>query len=283
MTDAELEALVAKLLANFYRRRLAKLKEITLATICKKNPYLFRVAGVSKPSEIVESVLQAFLSSSEETVFGTVFFEPLALAASQVKGGHPSGAAGVDIEYTSETTNTAIAIKSSTNSQNASAQGKQNSEFMELRSRLLKTSKNFDAVIASCYGRAVGTPKNRIYRRVAGQAFWEELTGDSEFYLKILDAMKNLPDEHRREYDLERDILAARLEGEFALNFALGGIINWNKLLTYNSGKDASIRLQRARQEPGTDRAILEDISEYELNLASDETLSIDTEADASN
>ena len=278
MTDAELEALVAKLLANFYERRLTKLKEITLATICKKNPYLFCATGVSKSLEIVESVLQAFLSSSEETVFGSVFFEPLALAASQAKGGRPSGALGVDIEYTSATVNTAIAIKSSTNSQNASAQGKQNSEFLELRSRLLKTGKNFDAVIASCYGRAVGTPKNRIYRRVAGQAFWEELTGDSEFYLKIIAAMKNLPSKHREEYETERAVLANRLATDFSLNFALEGRINWNKLLAFNSGKAGSIRLQRARQEPGTGRAILEDVPEYELNSTPEETLGVDTE-----
>lgn len=271
MTDAELEALVATLLAKFYERRLGKLSEITLATICRKNPYLFRAIGMVKPLDIIEGVLQAFLSSSEETVFGNIFFEPLVLAASQAKGGRPSGATGVDIEYTSETTNTAIAVKSATNSQNASAQTRQNTEFMELRSRLLKTGKNFDAIIGYCYGRASGNPPNRIFRRVAGQAFWEELTGDEQFHLKIIHAMGVLPDVHKQQYDAERVRLVLRLDKDFAVNFVTAdGDINWDKLVAFNSGKNPPVRLQRVVEEPGTDRLILEEMpaSEMEADTA---------------
>ena len=114
---------------RFYERRLGKLSEITLATICRKNPYLFRAIGMVKPLDIIEGVLQAFLFPlRKKQVFGNIFFELLVLAVSQAKGGRPSGATGVDIEYTSETTNTAIAVKYATNSQNASAQRRQNTE-----------------------------------------------------------------------------------------------------------------------------------------------------------
>ena len=45
-------------------------------------------------AEIVDSVLTAFVSSSEETIFGNCFFEPIAIAAS---GGNKALAEGIDI------------------------------------------------------------------------------------------------------------------------------------------------------------------------------------------
>lgn len=124
MTEEELVATVQKLLEVFYAKRLGKLSRIALTTICKKNPYLFRAIGLTKASEIIESVLQAFLSSSEETVFGNEFFEPLTIAVSEIQGGHKSGVRGIDIEIPSANKHTAIAVKSATNSQNSDAQTK---------------------------------------------------------------------------------------------------------------------------------------------------------------
>ncbi len=270
MTDEELRVKVAELLNAFYARRLGKLSEINLSTICRKNPYLFRAIGVNTASDIIGEVLRAFLSSSEETVFGNIFFEPLVLAASEAKGGRISGAVGVDIEYSTPTTNTVIAVKSATNSQNASAQAKQNSEFLELRSRLQKTGKGFDAIIAYCYGRATGgTPPNRVFRRLAGQPFWEELTGDGEFYIKIIHAMRDLPDQHRISYTAALETLTARLRADFGVNFLHpDGKIHWDRLLAYNSGKDARIRLQRAVIEPTTNTIVLEELPEYEMASA---------------
>ena len=264
MTDEELQAKVAALLNAFYAKRLSKLRDISIARICKKNPYLFRAVGVEDASEIVENVLQAFLSSSEETIFGNDFFEPLAIAACQGRDGHKSGVKGVDIEVTAADKHTAFAVKSATNAQNADAQVKQNDQFVAMQ-RTLKTSgglagKEFDAVIAYSYGRATGAPQGTIYRRLAGQAFWEELTGDSEFYKKIIDAMGDLPESHRAIYTTERALLKNRLVQEFSLNFLTPqNRIDWNKLLEFNSGRNAPRRLLQVRTIPGsTQQTIVE-------------------------
>ena len=257
MTDEELQVKVAELLNAFYAKRLSKLRDISIARICKKNPYLFRAVGVGDASEIVENVLQAFLSSSEETIFGNDFFEPLALAACQTTGGHKSGVKGIDIEVTAAGKHTAYAVKSATNAQNSDAQQKQNDQFVAMQ-RTLRTSgglagKEFDAVIAYSYGRATGAPQGTIYRRSAGQAFWEELTGDSEFYKKIIDAMDDLPDQHRATYTTERNRLKNRLVEEFSLNFLTAEKeIDWNKLVEFNSGKNAPRRLLQVSLVPGT-------------------------------
>jgi len=74
METKELEALIAKCLQDFYKHRLDKLEKLQLKTFLKrKNPYLFRAMGMQKASDIIERVLESFISSSDETIFGTVF------------------------------------------------------------------------------------------------------------------------------------------------------------------------------------------------------------------
>jgi len=260
MTDKELEDFVADKLQLFHKQRLEKLQKIKLTEVIKKNPYLFRAKGVANASDFVENVLQAYLSSSEETSFGNLFFEPLALEVSKAKGGIKTGSTGVDIEYVSTTTHTAIAVKSATNAQNSSAQNKQNAEFIRINQTVRARGRAFDAIIGYCYGRASGTPQGKIYRRLAGQAFWEELSGDSQFYMKILQAMKDLPTAHRKEYDAERTKLANRLTQGFGLNFVTSdGQIDWDKLLRFNSGTGKPGSLLKVKADPATGQVVLEE------------------------
>lgn len=271
MTDQELETFVEARLRGFFEARLAKLKTISLPMVLKKNPYLFRAKGVTDAADFVENVLQAYLSSSEETIFGNRFFEPLALKASEAKGGMKTGSTGVDIEYSTPNTHTAIAVKSATNSQNASAQGKQNLEFIKIQKTVQARGKAFDAIIAYCYGRATGGPSDKVYRRLAGQAFWQELTGDGTFYLKIIRAMRDLPQQHRQEYDAARTSLKNRLAQAFMLNFlAPDGGIDWEKLLEFNSGAGKPAKLVSVAQDSTNGHLVLEMKLVAESELESD-------------
>ena len=70
-------------LETFYSNLIAKIDELNIQKIMKrKNPYLYRAKAMQNAAEIVDSVLTAFVSSSEETIFGNCFFEPIAIAAS---------------------------------------------------------------------------------------------------------------------------------------------------------------------------------------------------------
>lgn len=232
---------------------------------------MFKAKGISNASDFVENVLQAYLSSSEETVFGSIFFEPLALEASKAKGGMKTGSTGVDIEYVSANTHTAIAVKSATNAQNSSAQNKQNAEFIKINQTVRATGKAFDAIIGYSYGRATGAPEGKIYRRLAGQAFWQELSGDSEFYLKILSAMKDYPTVHRKEYDVERTKLSNRLVQGFSLNFINSdGQIDWEKLLRFNSGTGRPGQLLKVQSDPQTGQTVIAEDRAAEAELGED-------------
>ncbi len=229
MKSEELEALIVKCLHDFYNRRIKRIQELKLKDVLKKkNPYLYRATGTEKASEIVEDILKAFISSSDETMFGDAFFEPIAKLSSI---GVVSPSEGIDIAIETENRYTAIAMKSGTNWGDKDALKKQNENFVALQSRLYKINKKFDPVIGHGYGRKKGIPKGKIYRNISGQAFWTEITGDPDFYLKLIRLMKEEPQKHKVEYKKAWDLAINRFTGEFIADFCLSdGSINWEKL-----------------------------------------------------
>lgn len=242
MNTNQLERLMAKCLHDFYSRRIKRIQELKLRDfLSKKNPYLFRAIGTEKASEIVEDVLKAFISSSDEGMFGDAFFEPIAKLAS---GGVVSPSEGVDVAIETKSRYMAIAVKSGPNWGNASQLRKQNQDFIALESRLYKLHKQFDAVIGHGYGRKKGKPKGKIYRNVSGQAFWTEITGDPDFYLKLIRLMKDEPQKHKPKYKKAWDAAVNRFTGEFIKDFCFSdGHIDWEKLVCFVSedwskGKD---------------------------------------------
>jgi hypothetical protein len=231
METAELEKLINKGLQAFYERRLQKVKELKLKSfVCKKNPYLFRALGIQKASEIVERLMTDFISSSDESIFGDAFFEPIARIAS---GGMTADGAGVDLIIESDDRIKAIAIKSGPNPYNSSQVKRQSQEFQAIRNRLYKIHKQFDPILGHSYGRKKSNPTSeRIYRDSSGQVFWQEITGDSDFYLKLIRLMKDQPAKHREEYKPAWDAAVNRFTAEFIKDFCFpDGNIDWEKLV----------------------------------------------------
>ena len=237
MRSNKLEELVRSCLDDFYRRRRQKLSDLKLkATLRKKNPYLFRAIGVQKASEIVEGLLRAFMSSSEETIFGDAFFEPIVRA---VCSGVAAGGAGVDVVVERQEDYTVISVKSGPNWGNSSQVAKLQQDFMTAR-RVFenkKMRKQFRALLGHCYGRKSSEPcEKRIYYSRSGQAFWQEITGDPEFYLKLILAMNDYPAIQRTIYEKEWNKAVNRFEREFLNDFAKSdGSIDWEKLVRFNS------------------------------------------------
>jgi len=236
MNDALLINSVQNRLNDFYGRRIAKLSTLDLKkTLKRKNPYLFRAVGLLDANEVIERLLNDFMSSSDETIFGDAFFEPL---AKDLAAGTSSPTEGVDVVIESATSYKAIAVKSGPSVFNAQSRRRQNQEFQALRSRMMKLQKHFEAVVGYSYGKKTSAPnENRIFAEMAGQTFWAELTGDNDCYLKIIGAMQDLPARHKDRFNEEW----AKAKNRFAKEFIAGfcdedGAINWNRLLEFNSG-----------------------------------------------
>lgn len=233
-SDGELEDKIGELLDTFCKRRIERLGELKLNdTLRKKNPYLFKATGVQEASEIVKQLLMAYASSSDEGIFGDIFFEPL---AKYVCGGQVAPSEGIDIAMEDDTTYRAIAVKSGPNVFNAQSKRRQLQDFTTLENRIRKLRKLYDPIIGYAYGRK--RPKNPgKVRELAGQAFWQEITGNPDFYLKIIDLMKDKPLEHLTAYKDAWDATLNRFTRDFTNDFCLeDGHINWGKLTEFNSG-----------------------------------------------
>lgn len=255
----KLEAKIAELLAAFYERRRARLAELKLVKILKrKNPYLYRARGVSSASAIVREILEAFITSSDEGIFGNVFFEPLAKwAAEQAASGTPgvnvsvAASEGVDVSVEDAVCYAAIAVKSGVNIFNAQSRKRQLQDFDALRRRVSKLNKRFDAVIGYCYGQKKRREDSTSpVIELAGQEFWERVTGEEGFYIRFLSLMRDLPQKHAPIFREELGRAENRLVAEFLFHFAdASGQIDWPKLAAFNSGKE-TLKLAKYSGQP---------------------------------
>lgn len=84
---------VAQHIGELHAKRLTKLVSLNLREVLKrKNPYLFRAKNLLTAEQLVRALLDAYLSSQEETVFGD-FLELLAIwINTQTLGGRKSSA-----------------------------------------------------------------------------------------------------------------------------------------------------------------------------------------------
>ena len=136
---------VGRLLEVLYAKRFASLEKLSLQTLLSKNPYLYRALGESEPVSLIKQMLIARVSSSDETIFGNDFFEPLAIyAAKSAFTGKQNctvtvgAGAGQDIAVETASEYLAISVKSGTNIFNSQSQKGQSSEFNALQARMKK-------------------------------------------------------------------------------------------------------------------------------------------------
>lgn len=107
---------VAKNIGVFHQKRIESLGKLKLLHILKrKNPYLFRAKHLYTAAQIVQGLLDAHISSNEETIFGD-WLEGLAIFINhQVYGGWKSGITGIDLEFDKNGIRYLVTIKSGLN------------------------------------------------------------------------------------------------------------------------------------------------------------------------
>lgn len=234
--EAAVISSISEALTSFYSNLTSKLEEIDLDTILKrKNPYLYRAKGISSAAQIVDGILSAFVSSSEETIFGNVFFEPLAIA---VSGGQKAVTEGVDITVDKDNTLYSIAVKSGTSVFNADSRKRQEQNFLAAQKRAQQARKVFFPVVGYGYGKKkIGRGGEKFYKELAGKDFWYWLTGDQEFYTKIISYMGTRPDQYAARFEAAYTSAENRLIRSFTMKYCKeDGSINWDELIKFNSG-----------------------------------------------
>lgn len=232
--EAEVIEAISHSLTDFYTSLTKTLDNIDIDKILKrKNPYLYRAKGISSAGQIVDGILAAYVSSSEETVFGNTFFEPIAIV---VSGGQKAVTEGVDITVDKDNTIYSIAVKSGTSVFNADSRKRQEQNFQSAQKRAQQAKKAYLPVVGYGYGKKK-VKAEKFYLELAGKEFWEWLTGDAEFYTKIIEFMGTRPDEYAKEFDEAYAKAENRMIREFTLKYCKeDGSIDWDALIKFNSG-----------------------------------------------
>lgn len=198
ISTQEIRQYVEHNIGSFHRGRLDSLRNLKLTNILlRKNPYLFKARNILLAQDLVRILLDAYLSSQEETIFGN-FLEGLAMFVNQkVYNGWKSSTQGIDLEFNKNNICYIGAIKSGPNWRNSSQIRKVQDDFRRAKQTICTSNSQLHVVAVNgcCYGRTVN-PDKGDYFKYCGQKFWEFISGNPDLYLKIIKPLGYSPREH---------------------------------------------------------------------------------------
>ena len=230
---------------DFHSRRIARLDQLKLHEVLqRKNPYLFKAKYFLEADVIIESLLHAHISSSEETLFGE-WLEGLAVFINtKVYDGRKSGIDGIDLEIDKDGIRYIVSIKSGPNWGNSQAIARMLDIFTKAK-RTLKTSNSklhIEAVNGCCYGNDDTPYKKQDYYKYCGQRFWTFISGEETLYTDIIEPLGHTAMERNREYQESYAKIKNRFVADFTRDFCFeDGSIHWEKLVQFNSGKRVEV------------------------------------------
>jgi len=232
----------------FYKIRLERLEFAKLANIAKrKNPYLFKAKNIETAGDLAKGLLDAFLSSQEETIFGDLM-ESLAVHVCQEifngKKAEQGKYRSVDLIFEKDGKTYIVGIKSGPNWGNSDQVNIMRRNFKKAKA-LIRTEwgkKNLVSVNGCMYGKdnvphKVNKDPDLSYYKICGQAFWELISGDSELYKKIIQPL----DKEARKRDETFKRLYVQKINEMTKDiidlFYVKDNLNWDKIIEYVSKK----------------------------------------------
>lgn len=216
-------------------KRLEGLAGLRLERVlARKNPYLFKAKHIENAGELVKQLLDAHLSSQEETVFGD-FLESLAIYVCQkTYGGRKSATEGIDLEFDRDGVRYLVSIKSGPNWGNSSQIKKMRDYFRQAR-KIVGTKQHLIAVNGCCYGRD-NKPEKGDYQKLCGQPFWALISGNDSMYQDIIEPLGHRARERNEEFGKEYAKVANRFTAEFFRDYCTEeGAIDWEKIVAFNS------------------------------------------------
>ena len=227
-------------ISSFHEQRLNKIEELKLTEVLqKKNPYLFKAKNIQTADEIIKGIVDAYLSSSEETMFGD-WLEGLAIFINEkVYKGWKSGIKGIDLEFDKDNVRYIVSIKSGPNWGNSSQIEKMENNFKTAIKTLRTSNSKMQIVCVNgcCYGKD-NKPDKGSYFKYCGQRFWEFIGGNENIYTDIIEPLghkaKERNENYLEQYSAKINIFTKKFIEEFCNS---NGSIDWEKLVKYNSGK----------------------------------------------
>ena len=187
--------------------------------------------------QIIRGIVDAHISSNEETIFGN-WLEGLAIFINnEVYGGYKSGITGIDLEFDKDNIRYIVTIKSGSNWGNSSQIKKMLSDFKTAK-RTLRTSNsqiNVVAINGCCYG-VDRNPDKGEYFKYCGQEFWYFISEEENLYTELIEPLGYKAREKNEDFMLSYTQMINKFTREFSNSFCKkNGDIDWMKLVEFNS------------------------------------------------
>lgn len=244
--DDYYEYLSREVITPFYSKRIENLKSLKLTNVLKrKNPYLFKAKNIELAGDLVKGIIDAFLSSQEETIFGNLLEGFAVYISSRLYGGFKSEFKSVDLEFERNGIYYIVGIKSGIHWGNSDQVAKMRDDF-KLAKNLLKQrgiSVEIQAVNGCIYGKErsplkTNTDPEKNYYKYAGQDFWQFISDDNNLYREIISPIDH---EARQKDETFKKAYVAKVNEmtqDFMEQFMTANQIDWIKLIDFVSKRD---------------------------------------------
>jgi len=227
-------------IGDFHQKRISSLDKLSLKKVLqRKNPYLFKAKYVLTSEQIVRALVDAHISSNEETLFGDWLEELAIFINKKVYGGWKSGIKGMDLEFDNDGIRYVLSIKSGPNWGNSRQISKMQDDFKAAQKTLRTSNSKLSIVCINgcCYGR--DNVDKGVYLKYCGQRFWEFISGSPSLYTEIIEPLGYKAKERTDDFQKAYSERINKFTLEFGKQFCdTKGSIDWEKLVRFNSSRD---------------------------------------------
>ncbi len=251
----------------FYLKRLEKLESLRLEDVLKrKNPYLFKAKNIELAGDLARSIVDAYLSSQEETLFGNLLEDFAVYVAETLYDGFKSKRKSLDLEFLRDDKYFIVGIKSGISWGNSDQVAAMKNNFKAARQSLREDGieQEVVAVNGCIYGRnsnplKKNVDKDKVYFKYAGQEFWNFLSGDDNLYREIIVPIDEQAKEKDAAFRRAYNAKVHELTSDLMLHFVNDGQIDWIKLVDFVSARQ-NTKLKRQESANSTIKAIKSEI-----------------------
>lgn len=235
--QAELHGVLSSF-GNKVQDKLIDLQLHPIKYLRRKNPFLYRIRGCDTPERLAEEVVNALMSSSEETMFGTVLEQIVISVARAARGGRKSIAQAIDLEW-DETepypVRVLVQIKSGPNWGNAEQRRRMEDSFKRAK-QAFRADNPIGHVICvegCCYGKNQDKDLGS-HRKIVGMRFWQLVSQWDECSTAIMDLLEEFATNGLAQLKPSTiDTLVRYLEDN---DYVVKGRIDWRALHTTLAG-----------------------------------------------
>lgn len=149
-----------------------------------------------------------------------------------------------------------IEIKSGPNWGNSSQIKKMKDNFKSAEKTLLKQNPNLNvlAINGCCYG-IENQPNKDGYQKICGQEFWQLISNSNTLYTDIIEPLGHQAQEKNKEFLKAYAKVVNQFTLKFAQEFCEDGVINWQKIVEFNSQKPPQTTKTMKTTKPKSKRA----------------------------